>query len=258
MAWFEWPLILSSVLAGVAIGAFLINGAVILSGKLCFGQSDRLHRTMPVLWLMIFLSMFFRETTLILAAAETAYQPSLAAILVFTFFALALIYWFAEKALWGSDGLRRSLLVLVMLVGAGIFLLAFQGHGFVMQNDSRLAVGYFLAVVLCGGTLLAHTMLIRAEHKVEPLNRILPYVGLAIAVVGLLAALPQLTILAEELELMGEVMPFVTQLLSVGLLLGALGVWFMPALTRSKPVAGVMIFALGLNTVAAYLVGTGI
>lgn len=36
MLWSDWPLLLSSVLAQLAIGAFLFLGGAILTGKLCF------------------------------------------------------------------------------------------------------------------------------------------------------------------------------------------------------------------------------
>ena len=52
MSWSDWPFITSSVFSQLAIGAFISLACVILSGKLCFGQSDRVHRTMPALWLM--------------------------------------------------------------------------------------------------------------------------------------------------------------------------------------------------------------
>lgn len=98
MAWFEWPLILSSVLTQLAIGAFIVLGIVLLTGKLCFGQADRLYRTMPALWLMLFSALLLRELNLMLADTAEVYQIGDEALLAITFFATALMYWFAEKA----------------------------------------------------------------------------------------------------------------------------------------------------------------
>ncbi|MBY5948319.1 dimethyl sulfoxide reductase anchor subunit [Photobacterium rosenbergii] len=252
MAWFEWPLILSSVLTQLAIGAFIVLGIVLLTGKLCFGQSDRLYRTMPVLWLMLFSALLLRELNLMLADTAEVYQIGDEALLAITFFATALMYWFAEKALIGSDTFRKACLSLAILVGAGYLL-----NGLMLRSEQWLVSSHFLATTLCGGTLLAHACLIRAKHKVEALNVVLPCVGAVIALVCLLTGLPQLGELSNQIEVGGSAMPFIAQVVSLGLLLAAVGVWSLPIITKSKPVMGVMTFALVLSCFSSYFAGVG-
>ncbi|WP_299013090.1 DmsC/YnfH family molybdoenzyme membrane anchor subunit [uncultured Photobacterium sp.] len=252
MAWFDWPFILSSVFAQLSIGAFLILGTVIFSGKLCFGQSDRLHRTMPVLWLMLFASLILREVNLMLSQIHSVYSFSSEAMLVTIFFVLALLYWFAEKALLGSDKLRKVMLFVVVLSG-----LVYLGHGLVQRSEQWLVAAHFIATTLCGGALLAHASLVRAEHKVDEVNKYLPRLGAIIGVVCFLTGVPQLADLAARAEIHDEIGPFVAHVFSLGLLLAAVGVWLMPILTKSKPVLNVMTFALGLIFISSYCAGVG-
>ncbi|WP_064608848.1 DmsC/YnfH family molybdoenzyme membrane anchor subunit [Photobacterium sp. J15] len=252
MAWFDWPFILSSVFAQLSIGAFLILGAVIFSGKLCFGQSDRLHRTMPVLWLLLFTSLILREVNLMLSQVHSVYSFSTEAMLVTVFFVLALLYWFAEKALLGNDKLRKLMLAVVVLSG-----LLYLGHGLIQRSEHWLVAAHFIATTLCGGTLLAHTALVRAEHKVEEVNKYLPALGAVIAVVCFLTGIPQLADLAQRVEMLNEVGPFVAHVFSLGLLLASVGVWLMPTLTKSKPALNVMSFAVVMSLVSSYCAGVG-
>jgi len=252
MAWFDWPFILSSVFAQLSIGAFLILGSVIFSGKLCFGQTDRLHKTMPVLWMLLFASLALREINLVLSQTHSVYSFSIEAMMVTIFFVLALLYWFAEKALIGSDATRKVMLSVVLMSG-----LVYFGHGLMQRSEQWLVAAHFIATTLCGGTLFAHTALVRAEHKVEEVNRYLPLLGAVIAVICLLTGIPQLADLASRAETYNEISPFVAHVLSLGLLLAAVGVWLMPIITKSKPVLHVMTFALALIFISSYCAGVG-
>ena len=252
MAWFEWPLILSSVLTQLAIGAFIVLGIALFSGKLCFGQADRLHRTMPVLWLMLFCALLLRELNLMLANPADGYSLGFEALLAITFFASALMYWFAEKALVGSEFFRKCCLALAVVVGIGYLL-----NGLMARSEQWLVASHFLATTLCGGTLLAHASLIRAKHKVVEFDRVFPLAGAAIAMICLLTGLPQLGELSSQIEAGGAIMPFVAQVVSLGLLLAAVGVWYMPIVTKSKPVMSVMTFALALISFSSYFAGVG-
>lgn len=249
MTWGDWPLILSSVLAQLTIGALIILGMVIFSGRLCFGQSDRLHRIMPVFWLLLFGAIVLREADLMMQH-QVGYNLSREAMLIFVFFALALLYWFAEKALFASDGIRKAGLGLVMLCGIGYLV-----HGVWARDEHWLEVLHFTATTLCGGTLLAHAALVKAEHKVAEVDHYLPKLGAGIASVCFLAGVPQLATLAGDVEQSAGL--FVAQALSLGLLLASVGVWLMPLLTKSKPALPVMTFAVGLVVVSSAAAGIG-
>ena len=252
MAWFDWPFILSSVFAQLSIGALIVLGLVIFSGKLCYGQSDRLHRTMPVFWLLLFASLILRELNLMMLQVHSVYSFSTEAVMVTVLFILGLLYWFAEKSLLGTGSLRKGMLAAVLLSG-----LVYFGHGMVQRSGDWLVAVHFVATTLCGGTLFAHAALVRARHKVEQADRYLPLLGGVIAVLCFMSGVPQLAELATRAELHNETGPFVAHVLSLGLLLAAVGVWLMPRLTNSKPALPVMTFALGLIIVSSYCAGAG-
>ncbi|PSW20108.1 dimethylsulfoxide reductase [Photobacterium sanctipauli] len=252
MAWYEWPFILSNVFSQLAVGAFIVLGFVILSGKLCFGQLDRLHKTMQALWLLFAVALLLREGSMMLSSSEAAYQFSHEAFMTAGFFVSALLYWFAEKALFASDTVRKGLLMAVIALGV-----LYLANGLLVRSEQWLVASHFLATTLCGGALLAHSMLIRAQHKVEELNGWLPKVGAVIAVICLVTGLPQMVDLIYMAEQHNEAAPFVAQVISLGLLIAAVGVWFMPTLTKSKPVFNVMSFAMVMMFFSSYFAGVG-
>ncbi|MGF1876359.1 dimethyl sulfoxide reductase anchor subunit [Photobacterium frigidiphilum] len=252
MYWSDWPFLLSSALTQVTIGAFIVLAFVILSGKLCFGQSDRVHKTMPVFWLLLFVALTLREASLMVDQVYSVYTFGTEVLMVTVFFVLANVYWFAEKNLFGSDRFRSLLLIVALMSG-----LIYLTHGLIVRTNQWLVASHFIATTLCGGTLFAHTLLVRSEHKVEEVNRYLPIVGALIAVICLLTGLPQVGELAARVDSHNELGPFIAQVLSLGLLLAGVGVWLMPLLTRSKPVLGVMTFALTLMLFSSYLAAVG-
>ncbi|OAN11504.1 dimethylsulfoxide reductase [Photobacterium jeanii] len=253
MSWSDWPFILSSVFAQLVIGAFISLGCVILSGKLCFGQSDRVHRTMPALWLMMFVSLVLREGNLMLMQQHSPFTLTNEVLLAIVFFGLAIAYWFVEKALIGPDLMRKVLLVNVMLVGV-VYLV----NGFVVRGSHWLVISHFLATTLVGGLLFGHAALVRAKHKVEQVDKLLPILGSLLALGCFVLGAAQLT----DLEAQGQANELNTalmaQIASLGGLIAAVGVWLMPLITRTKPVQGVMTLAIFLIVVSSFLAGIGI
>ena len=124
MAWHEWPLILFTVLAQTAVGAYLLLGGVILKGNLCVGVNDRLHKAMFFLWVLMGLG--FVASTMHLGSPLRAFNAlnqvgsSWLSNEIFTgsvFFALGGGYWLLEMLDKGNETLRKLLLAAGMLVG---------------------------------------------------------------------------------------------------------------------------------------------
>ncbi|HIF9497653.1 TPA: DmsC/YnfH family molybdoenzyme membrane anchor subunit [Photobacterium damselae] len=251
MLWSDWPLLLSSVLAQLAIGAFLFLGGAILTGKLCFGQNDRVQRTLPGLWFLLFASLVIREVTLMFSQTYVAKPIGTETLFAISFFALVLTYWFAEKQLMGNDTARKILLSCAIFMGCAYFVV-----GIMLRSNHLLVAMHFVATTLCGGALLAHALLVKAEHKVTEFNTWLPFIGAGIALLCLVLGIPQLGDLATQAN-QGELGPFVAQVISLGLLIAAVGVWFMPLLTKSKPVWNVMAFAIFLIFLSSYGAAVG-
>ncbi|MGR5079606.1 DmsC/YnfH family molybdoenzyme membrane anchor subunit [Photobacterium swingsii] len=253
MSWSDWPFITSSVFSQLAIGAFISLACVILSGKLCFGQSDRVHRTMPALWLMLFVSLILREGNLMLMQVNSPYSLTNEVLLAIVFFGFAICYWFVEKGLVATEGFRKILLVNVMVIG-----IAYLVNGFVVRSTHWLVVSHFIATTLVGGMLFAHAALVRAQHKVEAVNHIFPIAGTLLAIVCFVMGASQLGDLEALAETQNQVGPLIAQIISLGLLVAAVGVWLMPLITRSKPVQGVMTFALLLIFISSLFAGVGV
>lgn len=253
MSWSDWPFIVSSVFSQLVIGAFISLGCVILSGKLCFGQSDRVHRTMPALWLMLFISLILREGNLMLMQEHSLYSLTNEVLLAIVFFGFAICYWFVEKGVLATDGFRKILLINVMVLG-----IAYLVNGFVIRSTHWLVVSHFMVTTLVGGMMLAHAALVRAKHKVEAIDRILPLGGMALAIICFITGVSQLGDLEALIETHNQTGPLIAQIISLGLLVAAVGVWLMPLITRSKPVQGVMTFALLLIFVSSLFAGVGV
>ena len=94
------------------------------------------------------------------------------------------------------------------------------------------------------------------------LDRILPYIGSLAVAISLTALVSQLIGLGDiqtSITTASELIPNMAQLqvIRVGLLLGALAVWFIPNLMNSRPGVPVMVLSFGL-VLLSELVGRGI
>lgn len=249
MQWNDWSILLSEVLGQFAIGAFIIIGGVMLSGKLCFGQYDRVMKVLPLICWLLIASLLIREATLIMGASHHAINPN-TVMFVLVFVALTLIYSLCENKLIGKDRSRKAIVVILLLwsIAYIVDMLTFSANS-----------GHFGAVLTIifsvgfGGSILAHAMLVKAQHKVDPLNIALPIFGAFIGLVVLIVASFDLAALIEHTR-NGLLVPFVWRIVSIGCLLLATGLWLMALLTKTKPVLAMLACACTLAIVASLTV----
>ncbi|WP_230625549.1 hypothetical protein [Photobacterium leiognathi] len=167
-----------------------------------------------------------------------------------SFIILTITYWFCEKHLIGSDKWRKLFLILIVTWGGLYFIDGVLTHAVQIQ-----LVVQFIVAVLLGGSLLAHSMLVKAEHKLTALNHALPLCGVVLAMIAVAAnvnGIGNLVLLAEQ----GAITGFVLRTVSIGTLLIAVGLWLMPLLTKSKPVAAMMFLScvvMGISSITAGL-----
>ncbi|WP_318477435.1 hypothetical protein [Photobacterium leiognathi] len=250
MQWADWPFIFSQVLTQFSIGAFIILGGIMLSGKLCFGQSDRVLKTLPIIWVLLIIAMLLREGTLMFSGVNSVSSFGLETFFALSFIILTITYWFCEKHLIGSDKWRKLFLILIVTWGGLYFIDGVLTHAVQFQ-----LVVQFIVAVLLGGSLLAHSMLVKAEHKLTALNHALPLCGVVLAIIAVAAnvnGIGNLVLLAEQ----GAITGFVLRTVSIGTLLIAVGLWLMPLLTKSKPVAAMMFLScavMGISSITAGL-----
>ena len=271
MAWHEWPLILFTVLAQTAVGAYLLLGGVILKGNLCVGVSDRLHKAMFFLWVLMGLG--FAASTMHLGSPLRAFNAlnqvgsSWLSNEIFTgsvFFALGGGYWLLEVLDKGNEALRKLLLAAGMLVGIAFMYSMIKLY--LLDTVPTWNTVYtpiaFVMTMLTSGLIFGHLLLTGSQHKMATLDRILPFIGSLAVAISLTALVSQLIGLGDiqtSITTAAELIPNMAQLqvIRVGLLLGALAVWFIPNLMNSRPGVPVMLLSFGL-VLLSELVGRGI
>ncbi|SMY33796.1 hypothetical protein PMAL9190_01255 [Photobacterium malacitanum] len=247
MQWNDWPIVLSDVLAQFAIGAFIIIGGVMLSGKLCFGQHDRVMKLLPLISWLLIASLLVREATLMIMQSSINVANPSAVVFVLVFVALTLIYSLCENRLLGKESARKSIVVVMLLwsIAYIINILSFSA------NNGN--IGDVMAIIFSvgfGGSLLAHAMLVKAQHKVDPLNVTLPVFGAFIAVVVLIVASLDMATLIEQTH-HDILLPFIWRVISIGCLLSATGLWLMSLITKTKPVLAMLACACTLALIAS-------
>ncbi|CEO40864.1 hypothetical protein C0Z01_16480 [Photobacterium kishitanii] len=249
MQWNDWSILLSEVLEQFAIGAFIIIGGVMLSGKLCFGQHDRVIKQLPLISWLLIASLLIRETTLMMQASINVTNSS-AVVFVLVFVALTLIYSLCENRLLGKERARKAIVVIMLLwsIAYIIDILSFSAN-----SGSIGAVMTIIFSVGFGGSLLAHAMLVKAQHKLESLNLALPVLGTFIGLVVLIVASLDVAMLIEQTH-HGILLPFILRVVSVGCLLVATGLWLMSLLTKTKPVLAMLACACTLAIIASLTV----
>ncbi|KJF88300.1 hypothetical protein CTM76_09390 [Photobacterium phosphoreum] len=247
MQWNDWSILLSEVLGQFAIGAFIIIGGVMLSGKLCFGQHDRVIKVLPLISWLLIASLLIREATLMMMQSGINVTNSSAVVFVMVFVALTLIYSLCEDRLLGKEGARKAIVVIMLLwsIAYIIDILSFSANKGNISNVMTIifSVGF-------GGSLLAHAMLVKAQHKVDPLNLALPVFGAFIGIVVLIVASLDIATLIEQTQ-HGILLPFVLRVISVGCLFVATGLWLMSLLTKTKPVLAMLACACTLAIIAS-------
>ncbi|MGR5063052.1 dimethyl sulfoxide reductase anchor subunit family protein [Photobacterium sp. DNB22_13_2] len=271
MAWHEWPLILFTVLAQTAVGSFILLGGVILSGKLCIGVNDRLHKAMFFIW--VIMGMGFMASTMHLGSPLRAFNAlnqvgsSWLSNEIFTgsaFFALGGGYWLLEMLDKGNEKIRKALLVAGMVVGLSFMFSMTKLY--LLDTVPTWNTVYtpiaFLSTMVVSGLIFGHLLLTGAQHKMVNLDRVLPYVGAVAIVISLVALVSQLIGLAEiqtSVITAAELIPNMAQLqiIRIGLLLAALAVWFIPNLMNSRPGMPVMGLSFAL-VLLSELVGRGV
>ena len=271
MAWHEWPLILFTVLAQTAVGAFLLLGAVILGGKLCVGVSHRLHKGMFFVWVLMGLG--FTASTMHLGSPFRALNAlnqvgsSWLSNEIFTgslFFALGGGYWLLEMLDKGAESLRKVLLMAAMAVGVAFMYSMIKVYlidTVPTWNTAYTPLAFVMTTVI-SGLILGHLILTAAKHKIEALDTALPIIGaiaVAVSLTALVSQMISLDAIHTSVASAAELIPNMAQLqiIRVGLLLAALAVWFIPRLMNSRPGVPVMGLSFAL-VLMSELVGRGV
>lgn len=271
MAWHEWPLIVFTVLAQTAVGAFLLLGCIILSGKLCDEAQEKLHRNMFFIWVVMGLGFLasvmhlgnpFRAINALNQLGESWLSNEI--LTGSAFFAAGGLYWLFSVLEVGSKSLRKALLVLGMIIGVGFMFSMIKVYliDTVPTWNNVYTPLMFILTTIISGMIFGHLLLSGASHKMETLDNALPLIGgiaVSVCVIGIISHMISLhdinTAVASASKLIPNMMEL--QILRTSLLLLAAGIWFVPRLINSRPRVPIMLLSF-VFIITSELISRGI
>ncbi|MCH7372479.1 hypothetical protein [Aeromonas sp. MR16] len=219
----------------MALGALIALGLVLWRGDLCPGQRSRITSQLFSIWVITGLSLM-----LAIEAGMRGWLVWSGGAALILGIALSL----AQSRLEGKRAIPSNVLWLPAMPLAlyGVGLLQIQG-----------GLGGVLQMVLLGAAF-AHLMLLRARHRLQAFNLLLPLAGLVAAILSLLwlAALVGWQGNSEGLD---ALIPGV--LTQAGLLVAALLLWFSP-LYRRQETAPVVVSTSLCGLIIAQLAATSV
>lgn len=227
------PARLYAPLALTAVAALALLIWVLRNGDLCPGQrrriSDGLMSTWAVFGLALMLGVEAGAPRPLLWLGGLALAAGLGAVLF-------------QARLQGkrSLGLSWHYPALGLALLYGLWLGGLTGPGWAL-----LAAG-------CGGCVFAHLIMVRARHRLQAFNLLLPLSGTLFGVLWLLALLV-MALGVDDTQLQPLVLPFVQ--VSVAVLAGAL-VWWLPLLRKEQTKPPVIAVA-ALLMLGALTLGQG-
>lgn len=221
-------------LALTAIGALAVLLLVLLKGDLCPGQRRRISDGLMSVWAVLGLSLML---------AVEAQVPEL------------MLWWGGLTLLFGIGVLvyqarlegKRSLSLqwqipaLVLAAGLGVWILVRVGPTSVFMLGA-------------GGCVFGHLIMVRAKHRLQAFNLLLPLAGVCFSLAFVLMLLGQAGWQGDAAQVESLVLPFAQVCAAV--LLGAL-VWLWPVFRKEATSAPVLAVA-SLLILGALTLGQGI
>lgn len=257
MAWHEWPLILFTVLAQTAVGAFLVLGCIILSGRLSLDEYERLHRNMFFIWVLMGLG--FLASTMHLGSPLRALNAlnqvgnswlSNEILTGSLFFATGGFYWLLSVFDKGAKSLGKALLMIAMTVGVGFMFAMIKVYliDTVPTWNNIFTPTMFILTSIISGLIFAHLILCASDHNLPALDNALPLLGgtaVSICIISTVNHMISLSYINTAITSASDLIPNLMQLqtLRIALLLAALGIWFVPRLINMRPRVSIMLLS---------------
>ncbi|MBV7414689.1 hypothetical protein [Aeromonas sp. sif2433] len=219
----------------MALGALIALGLVLWRGDLCPGQRSRITTQLFSIWVITGLSLML--------AMEAGMKGWLiwcggAAMI------LGIVLSLAQSRLEGKRAIPSSLLWLPAMP------LALYGLG-LLQIQGWLS-GALQMMLL--GSAFAHLMLLRARHRLQAFNTLLPMAGLVAAILSLIWLAVLVGWQGHGASLDALIPGVLTQ---AGLLIAALLLWFSP-LYRQQETAPVVVSTTLCGLIIAQLAATSV
>ncbi|MCL9774470.1 dimethyl sulfoxide reductase anchor subunit family protein [Vibrio methylphosphonaticus] len=180
MGWHEWPLIIFTVFAQTAVGAFIVLGCLNLFGKASDDVKARINRNMFFIW--VFMGLGFMASTAHLGSPMRAINALnqigtswLSREILFgsAFFAFGGLFWLLDVLKKGSIAIRKGLLVGGMLMGV-VFMVAMTNVyliNTVPTWDTPFTTYSFAITAILSGVMLSHVLMRGAGFQCAGYNR---------------------------------------------------------------------------------------
>lgn len=219
----------------MALGALIALGLVLWRGDLCPGQRSRITTQLFSVWVITGLSLMLAVEA---KAADWLIWSGAAALI------LGVVLSLAQSRLEGKRAIPATLFWLpaMPLLVYGIGLLQIQGW-----------LSGLLQMVLLGAAF-AHLMLLRARHRLQAFNTLLPLAGLVAAILSLLWLAVLVGWQGGSASLDALIPAVLTQ---AALLTAALLLWFSP-LYRQQETAPVVVSTALCGLIIAQLAATSV
>ncbi|WP_349917810.1 hypothetical protein [Aeromonas veronii] len=219
----------------MALGALIALALVLWRGDLCPGQRSRITTQLFSVWVITGLSLML------------AIEAGMSGWLIWSGGAalvLGIVLSLVQSRLEGKRAIPATLLWLPALPLAlyGTGLLQLQGW-----------VNGLLQMVLLGSAF-AHLMLLRARHRLQAFNVLLPVAGLVAAIASLLWFVALMMMAEPATQVLSALQPWV--LTQAALLIAALLLWFTP-LYRQQETAPVVLSVTLCGLLIAEIAASG-
>jgi len=240
MGWNEWPLMLFTVIAQCAMGAFWWCSFALLAGNLSEEQRSRLERGMLVIWVMMGVAFVFSSAHLgspfrAINAIFRFGQSPLSNEVVFgsAFAGFGFLRWLMVARNIGSEAARKGLLLLTLACSLGFLwgMSSFYLMPTVPTWNTPLTPTAFILTALIGGGAVAATLFASARISEPAVLATGPVrlagVALIAAVLVTLAQSASLPAIGSSIKQAAELSPDYAGLMAFRFLLlfAALGLW---------------------------------
>ncbi|WP_315707686.1 DmsC/YnfH family molybdoenzyme membrane anchor subunit [Brenneria uluponensis] len=260
--WYEWPLVIFTVLGQCVAGGFIVMALVLLSRDMDVQRAQRINRMMFFLWVLMgvgFVASFLhlgsplRAMNALNRLGSSSLSNEIAAGSLFL--ALGGLYWLLS-VVGKLPAVAGRIWLWVTLIAALVYMYAMI-HVYDIDTVptwyNSFTPVHFIMTAVIGGPLLGY-LLLRSAGETNNLMRWLPLVSLLGLVASIAANLMQTAGLAEihsSVQQASQLIPLYgdIQLGRLILLVAGLGCWIYP-LSRGKTPAlsgliGAMVLVVG-------------
>ncbi|MGV2987036.1 dimethyl sulfoxide reductase anchor subunit family protein [Vibrio sp. E150_011] len=219
MGWHEWPLIIFTVFAQTAVGAFIVLGCLNLFGKASDDVKARINRNMFFIW--VFMALGFMASTAHLGSPMRAMNALnqvgtswLSREILFgsAFFAFGGLFWLLDVLNKGTLAIRKGLLVAGMIMGV-VFMFAMTNVYLINTvptwDTPFTTYSFAITAVLCG-VMLSHVLMKGARFECSGYNRVaggIVIIATAAAVLTTMAMVTSLSGIESSIVAASDLVP---------------------------------------------------